>query len=233
MPLLNFRYQKNNKILIAELANTKAHNAFSLEMAREIMGFVFKEKPHGIVLTHKGPYFCAGGNLKDYQALKTKEEGLQVNREICKRLDELAKYPVPKACYINGPCFGGGVELASCFDLVAASPAAVFGLWQRKVGLSFGWGGAERLQKRMNSSTLQNWLYSADLKNSYEACEMGLVDQIHLSQKGLKECVDWVKKVYAYGKESFAVTKPGFKTEESLFEELWWGPEHQSALKKF
>ncbi|NQZ18763.1 MAG: enoyl-CoA hydratase/isomerase family protein [Bdellovibrionales bacterium] len=207
----------------------KSSNAFDIDMAEELSSLISKEKPSSLILSHKGPNFCAGGNLHFYKKLKTKEEGLSVNQRIKEVLDHLFELEIPKACFVDGPCYGGGIELVSCFDYVVASPRALFGMWQRRIGLSFGWGGGSRLLHRMSLESLQQWLNQATTVSSYEAQKRGLVDVIKLRSKGIPACIDWVAKNKAPIKKDKLI----YPNEADEFASLWMSEKHKSILERF
>lgn len=233
MPLPNLKYSYLNEVLVVNLDNQGTQNAFDIGMAEKLSNLVLKEKPKSLVLSNSGTVFCSGGNLKYYKALKTKEEGILVNLRIKSILSELSDLEIPKACFVQGPCYGGGIELLSCFDKIYATPQSLFGLWQRRVGLSFGWGGGERLLKRLPEEKLQAWLLDASTLSAYDARKIGLIDDVVMSSRGIEKAVSWVSRSISLGEESFVKTKTVFQDEEKKFSELWLSDKHKKILNKF
>ena len=232
MGLVEFEIQDSN-ILSIFLNQPQTGNALSLEMAELILKRLEQGGFQAFLLSHHQGPFCAGGNLRFYQSLDKKDQGLKVNDRISQILDQISLWPVPKACFIDGLCLGGGLELASCFDYIVGSPRALFGLWQRRIGLTFGWGGEPRLQNRMSSHALRTWRLSAKTLSVYEAQDLGLIDQVCTSAQGLQETRGWLQKTLSWGE----ATLPGHLDSQhdagTLFPELWMGPTHQQALKSF
>lgn len=226
------RENKYNRILHLSIDDSSARNAFSYELARQLHSRVAKKDFSAMVLTAEGRHFCSGGNLSFYKGLSTKQEGLEINSEIADILNDLNHIPVPKLCYVQGPCYGGGVELISCFDFIWASPSSLFGLWQRRVGLSYGWGGKARLEKRISQKHLQAWLLAAETRSSYQALEVGLIDKIVLKSQALDLAVSFLENLLGHGNQSIEVTQSD-KPEADQFAELWWGEKHKSVLEKF
>ena len=227
MALLDFTLK--DSILHIQLNDPESRNAFSPTMADEFCSAFRSAGVKAVLLSSKGPVFCSGGNLRFYKNLKNKNEGLEYNKKIESILSEFANLKIPKAAWVNGPCFGGGIELLSCFDFIAASPSSLFGLWQRKVGLSFGWGGESRLNKKINSEKLRNWLLSADTRTVYQIRNLGLVDQIFPHSNGLLKSKDWLIRSLDLGDESLEKIT---QNSNSAFEALWMSEEHKKALSK-
>lgn len=231
MLLLN--YFKKNDVLQIFLNDGSTQNSLSLAMVEELDQLLSTEHYSGFIVSNCGTTFCAGGNLRFYKSLATKEEGLIINKKIADTLDKIADLPVLKACFINGPCYGGGIEFLSCFDFVVSSPHSLFGLWQRRVGLTFGWGGQKRLQLRLKERDLHNWLLAADTISAYSAKKRGLIDDIQLSSRGLETCDLWIRQSLAFGKESLAEIQMDRDQQDRVFSKLWLSETHKQVLKKF
>ena len=88
MPYRNFDYSNTNDVLLVTLNNQESQNALSPEMAQELSDLLYEEMPKALLLTHAGPSFCSGGNLRFYKSLESKEDGLKINKHIRKILEE-------------------------------------------------------------------------------------------------------------------------------------------------
>jgi enoyl-CoA hydratase/carnithine racemase len=223
------------KILVCVLDAPERGNAFSLKDAEALSKALKKsikdDRIEGLLLTAQGRLFCAGGDLGDYGRMKTAAQGKTVNRKITAALEALASWPKPTACVVLGDCFGGGVELISAFDRVFCVPEAMLGLWQRRLALSFGWGGGARLEERLGLKRLRGLALEARTFSAYEAREIGLVDDVVLLTQALAVAEEWIEKTAALPAAPVAGLK-SFVTsiEKKLFEKLWWNPEHRSVL---
>lgn len=231
MPLLN--YLKQDKILKVTLSDPSTKNAFSPAMADELKSVLDKEEFDGFFLTGQGPLFCSGGNLSFYKGLPKKQQGLGYNKRITELLDHIYQLPVPTSCYVQGPCYGGGIELVSCFDWVVAHPASLFGLWQRRVGLTFGWGGQQRLQAKIGKAPLESWLFQGSTWPASKAQEAGLVNQTTFYNQGEEAGVHFIEKALKYGATNFAKIKSDRQTQDKIFSQLWMAEDHKRALDRF
>ena len=223
----------NDRVLHLVFEDSKSRNSFSLAAAHELRRALVSHPGQfdAIVFEAEGRVFCSGGNLTDYSKMTDPEQGKLVNREITTVLNELALMPVPTFCLVNGDCFGGGVEILSAFDFIYTAPHAFFALWQRKIGLSFGWGGGARLERRLGLANLRRLAISTDTLGAHEALRLGLVDRIVLQSELHAE----VSRVLA-GFRSLprapvaALKKWTSETELATFEGLWWNEQHRAVL---
>ncbi len=232
MPRLKFEILQNT--LHITLDDRSTQNSLSPWLVEELDELIHDQETFdSILLSHEGPFFSSGGNLALYQKLESKKDGLKINRKISKTLHTLAQLDVLKVAYVNGPCLGGGVELLSCFNEVVATPKALFGLWQRRIGLTLGWGAEERLTTRLGEATLKRWLIGAETINVYEAQKRGLVDHIVLAPDGLNKCFELFEKNRNLGVESSREILKCDETQDEVFKKLWLGELHKKALSRF
>ena len=241
-----FKIELRGKILIAYFDNSKQANCFGIECAREfekIQKYIKKNKIEGFLLTSEQRVFCSGGNLSDYakflgQKSKSKSGGIKINREISKILKEFNKISIPTVCLVTGDCFGGGIEWISAFDTIYSTPQSLFGMWQRKIGLSWGWGGGQRLKLRMSKKNLINLLLDTNCFSSYKAQNLGLIDSIYTKELIFEKGLDYLNQHKSLpqipvGKIKSADIIGSDKGEQKIFESLWMNPEHQRLLSKF
>lgn len=127
-----------------------------------------------LVLTGAGRAFVAGADIK--AMLEYSSEEAQAFSELGHRtMDALAALPFPTMAAINGFALGGGLELALTCDLLYASDKAVLGL--PEVGLSVipGWGGTQRLGRRIGWHHARELIFTGRKIKAPRALELGLV----------------------------------------------------------
>ncbi len=231
--MLLLKKELKNKILVLTLSDTKTRNAFSPQMASEFKKALKEQSFSGVILKAEGKIFCSGGHLPFYKNLKTKEEGLKHNQKITKILNEFENLSVPKVCLVEGLCVGGGMELMASFDKVYASPQALFGLWQRRVGLTFGWGGEQRLRKRVSEKNLNNWLLYGETLDVYRAQDIGIVDGVFLKNQLQEKAIQWIEKISQLGQHSLEAIYGQSGHQSHVFQNLWLEADHRKALEKF
>jgi len=178
-----FTRRIKDNILYLTFKSPSTRNALSLKAAEAFLQHALQEPIDGLVLLGEGSVFCSGGQLKDYA--KNPEAGLKVNKRIFQILEDFSSLPFFKVAYVDGLCVGGGVEWLSSMDQIFCSPRSRFGLWQRKIGLSFGWGGGARLEKWIGKSQTRRWLLQTSLLSAYRCKELGFVENILMPQSFL------------------------------------------------
>lgn len=222
------------------LDDPSSKNALSLKqaekLAKDLQLKSSKRNFDAVLVTSRGSHFCSGGNLSDYAGMKTPMQGKLVNRKITAILDSLSSLPVPTACVVQGDCLGGGLELLGSFDYVVSVPEAQFGFWQRKIALSFGWGGRKRLARRLCDSRLDQLAMSSRNLSAAEALANGLIDQICLASRAEEAAEQWLLQTASLPALPLEELKKsiGKKVDErKFFEKLWWNKEHLKVLQKF
>lgn len=226
-------YEHTHHVHVGFLAYESA-NALSLSAARQLDSLQKQlkgvDKP--IVFSSAHPtVFCSGGNLSDYKKLKSAAAGLKVNREITQILDRFQAWPVPKLAVIEGDVLGGGMEWLARFDFRWATPASMFSFWQRRIGLSTGWGGGKAWTDRIGPDKLRTLLLEARLLNAFEAQRIGLIDQVVSPWRVADESLVWARHM----SESTVRPLLGWKakSEAKFFSKLWMGPLHKRALERW
>ncbi len=232
---------KVNKDKVCEITFlNKNKNSFSPDAAEQLNKIIemVNTSPdiRGIIFySGNKNFFCVGGDLKFYSSLPDKKPGIDANLKISQVLNSLAGVSVPTAVCVDGLCLGGGVELISCFDYVVATNSSLFSLWQRKIGLSFGWAGGKKLLGRMPIKNLLRKFIDTGSITSYEALSLNLVDKVVPEFKLRKTAMNWVLRAGNLPKQPLVLCKNKNlnEDEQSIFEDLWLQEDHKDALNKF
>lgn len=240
--LSHFQCDIRNNVVIAFFENIEHGNSFSTSAAYELTQLVKKIKKNknlGLVISSRHKVFCSGGNLSDYANLgdanlKSKNAGLKINSQIKKSFEELKSLPIPTVCALTGDCFGGGLEWISYFDKIYASPHSLLGMWQKKLSLSWGWGGGYYLKQRVSKSSLKNLLLEGRTFSALHAKQIGLIDDIFPIETIFDEAIQYcllASKLPSIPNE--ILKNSNLKDEEKVFKKLWMNEEHQKILIEF
>lgn len=99
-----------------------------------------------VVLSSEGDRaFCTGADIKAWGEIPPLEFARGWVREGHRVFDRLARLSLPTVAALQGPAFGGGLELASCCDIRVMAPGAKIALPEASVGIVPGWSGTQRL----------------------------------------------------------------------------------------
>ncbi|MGC4062420.1 MAG: enoyl-CoA hydratase/isomerase family protein [Aquabacterium sp.] len=123
------------------LNRPEMRNAFDAETIAELTS-VFQSISadagiRAVVLGAHGKAFCAGADLNwmramaDYSWAENHSDGAR----LANMLWTIASCPVPVIAKVQGDCYGGGVGLVACCDVVIASDQAGFCLSEARLGL--------------------------------------------------------------------------------------------------
>ena len=92
--------------------------------------------------------------------------------------DDIETLEKPVIAAINGPCAGGGVELAISCDFRIASADAVFTLPEINIGVIPASGACSRISRIVGVERLKEMVMTGRKYTAAEAREMGLVSRV-------------------------------------------------------
>jgi enoyl-CoA hydratase len=167
---------------LVTIQREKALNALSSAVLAEILAAAgaLEDRPdlRAVIVTGAGDKaFAAGADIAEMQAMGMDEarrlasRGAGVGRVIERsRLAWIAA--------VNGFALGGGCELALCCDFIYASATAKFGQPEVKLGVIPGFGGTQRLARRVGTGKARELVLTGDVVGADEALRIGLCDAV-------------------------------------------------------
>jgi enoyl-CoA hydratase len=161
----------------------RALNALNVATVQALLDLVrdLAQRPQlrCVILTGAGEKaFVAGADIKAMEALAPAEAlGFA---ELGHALGEaIEAMPVPVIAAVNGFALGGGCELALACDFIHASETASFGQPEVNLGVIPGFGGTQRLARRVGLGRARELVYSGRVIDAAEALRIGLVNALH------------------------------------------------------
>ena len=130
------------------------------------------------ILTGSGEKaFAAGADIGAMAEMSTDKARAfsELGHRVASRI-ERAPFPVVGA--INGFALGGGCELALACDFLYASDKAKFGQPEVNLGVIPGFGGTQRLARRVGLGRARELCYTGDILGADEALRIGLVNAV-------------------------------------------------------
>jgi 3-hydroxyacyl-CoA dehydrogenase/enoyl-CoA hydratase/3-hydroxybutyryl-CoA epimerase len=140
----------------------------------------------GVIVTgSRAGMFAAGADIHAIAAIKDPAAGEAAGKRGRAVFDRLANLRVPVVAAIEGPCLGGGFELALACDMRIASdhPSTKLGLPEVKLGIVPGFGGTQRLPRLIGLPKAIDLIVKGKLVRAEEAVRAGLADRIAPSQR--------------------------------------------------
>lgn len=145
---------------------------------------------HCVVLTASGDRcFAAGGDLKELDAVRSREDTRAMSRRARTALDAIRDFPVPVVAALNGHALGGGAELAMACDLRVATGHAELGFLQGQLNVTTAWGGGIDLLAELGPARGLALLAQARRVGAREAESLGLLQRVAGPEEALTSCV--------------------------------------------
>ncbi|WP_111412656.1 enoyl-CoA hydratase-related protein [Billgrantia lactosivorans] len=121
--------------------------------------------------------FVAGADITEMRE-KTPEEARAFASQALRTIKRLETLPVPVVALVNGFCLGGGCELALACDWAVASDNAIFGQPEVLLGVIPGFGGTQRLPRRVGPAMAIDLVTTGRKIDAQEALRIGLVNRV-------------------------------------------------------
>ena len=161
----------------------------------------------GIVLTGAGSKaFVAGADIAA-MATMGEHDAREFAREGHALGDLLAGLPVPVIAAVNGFALGGGCEVALACDFIYASETARFGQPEVKLGVIPGFGGTQRLLRRIGLARALELCMSGAMIDAAEALRIGLVNRVCKPDELLPTAIKTCDTIAQMGPQAVAVAK--------------------------
>jgi enoyl-CoA hydratase len=172
-------FDVDGHVAVITLDRVEARNAINGAMAQAIEGAIDRlEDDDDLwvgILTHNGPVFCAGADLKEIAAgnggsLGTKRGGFGgiVARERTK----------PLIAAVDGHAVAGGTEIALACDLRVASRTSKFGIPEVKRSLVAAAGGLVRLPRVLPPAIAMELAVTGDTLDAERAYHFGMINDL-------------------------------------------------------
>jgi len=158
----------------------------------------------GVIIT--GPrsgMFCAGADVNLIRDITDPAEGERAavrGRSVFGKLQDLK---VPVVAAIEGPCLGGGLELALFCDVRVASDhkSTQIGLPEVKLGIVPGFGGTQNLTRLVGLPKALELILNGKLMRGKQAARSKVVDRLVPQSKLLAAAREEIDKLAAAGRK--------------------------------
>ena len=134
----------------------------------------------------------------------------------------------PWIAAINGFALGGGCELALACDFIHASEKAKFGQPEVKLGVIPGFGGTQRLARRVGVAKCKELCMTGDIIDAAEALRIGLADAVWPHAELMTKVKELALRIAANGPLAVAEVKRLVHVGQSVSLEAALALEQQS-----
>lgn len=246
----NVLYTEDGGVGIVTVSRPEVHNALNMETIRELRGLCLKlrgeDRLRSMILTGAGDKtFLSGGDLKEFQHLKTVEEARHMISTMKEVTDLLAGFPWPVIAAVNGLAVGGGCETAVACDFRIASGAAKLGYRQIRLGIMSGWGGGPRLVHLVGKGRALRLMTTGELLSAEEALAVGLVDQVVAPGQVMPSALSLARTIAENAPLAVRACKrlvqmtvrvpleAALEFETELFGPVWVSEDHDECVRAF
>jgi len=148
----------------------------------------------GVVIAANSASFTTGADINELGQLEAVDA-----RALARRgqnlFNGIAEFPLPVVAAIRGFCLGGGLDLALACHARVATYDSSFGHPGASLGLLTGWGGTQRLPRRIGKAQALQMLLTGDRIPATQALTLGLVDELVSDQDLVEAATRWVERV--------------------------------------
>lgn len=198
-------------IAVVTLNRPDKLNALNAQLLRELdlalTSLEADESVRVVILTGAGDKaFAAGADIAAMASLSPAQARAfaQQGQAICAKLEN-ARFPVIGA--INGFALGGGCEIALSCDFLYASDKAKLGQPEVNLGVIPGFGGTQRLARRVGVGHARELCLTGAMVDSAEALRIGLVNRVVPHAELLDKAREVAKTIASKGPLAIAQCK--------------------------
>ncbi|MFH0901006.1 MAG: enoyl-CoA hydratase-related protein [Pseudomonadota bacterium] len=222
MPIENLIVARASEgsVAVVTVNRPKALNALSSQTVAELLAVAGEleadRSVRAVILTGAGEKaFVAGADIAEMSQMSVREAkafaelGWKLGSTI-----ELSSKPWIAA--VNGFALGGGCELALACDFIYAAKTARFGQPEVNLGVIPGFGGTQRLLRRVGIAKARELIYTGDMINADEALRIGLADAVVDQSELLPRANQTAEKIADKGPLAIAEAKRVMQLGQSL-----------------
>lgn len=235
-------------IALLTVNRPKRLNALNAAVLQDL--FAAAELLHGdeniraLILTGADRAFVAGADISA-MAEMTEEEAEEFGRLGHKAMNAIAALPFPTLAAVNGFALGGGLELALTCDLIYLSEKARVGLPEVGLGIIPGFGGTQRLGRRIGWQQARRLVFTGETLNAEQAWDLGIAVEVLPPEDFLDEVLVIAKTIASKGPRAVRHAKSvmakgselslaeGNELEIQGFSGLWQSKDRREGMTAF
>lgn len=194
-------YTRDGAIATVVIENAGRLNALSLPMWRQLR-VAFEELSHEreetrcVVLRGAGEAFASGADIAEFEHERYDVETARAyGKAIHPALVSISNCPHPVIAMIQGPCVGGGLEIASRTDIRIAGESARFGVPVNRLGLVVAYAELKALLDIVGPSFALEMLLEGKIVDAKAAVSMRLINRVVPDADLEREAYDSARRI--------------------------------------
>jgi len=231
--------RREGAVLRVTLARPERRNAFDADLIAALAdAFADVGEARCVVLAGEGASFCAGADVAWQRASidLTYEENVADSARLLRMLEAVDSCPAPVVGRIQGHALGGGCGLVACCDVAVASPDAVFGFSEVRLGLIPA-VISPLVLPRIGAAEARRWFLTGERFDAATALRIGLVheiaDDLDAAVTGIVDAVLRGGPEAVRAAKQLARERPDGPAAVEIASKLRSGPEGQEGLRAF
>ena len=205
------KVERDGGVATVTIDRPKALNALSSAVVAELTQATSEieliDEVRVVILTGAGDKaFVAGADIAEMRDIGPRQaEALaEMGGNLAASIETSSK---PYIAAVNGFALGGGLELALACDFLYAARTARLGLPEVKLGVVPGFGGTQRLPRRVGVAKAKELIFTGEMIDAEEALRVGLVDAVHAPEALLEAAVKTAGRIARNGPLAVAEAK--------------------------
>jgi len=164
-----------------------------------------------LVIRGAGKHFQAGADIRwlNEVAHYPPAENFDASMATTRAMQRLNEFPKPTIALVHGACFGGGVGIVCCVDVAFATPDALFGITEVRVGVS-PTPISTHMVNAIGLRHTRRYALTGERFGAEEALRIGLVHEVVSEADMEAKLVGVLDAIFLGGPEAIAMTKNSF-----------------------
>jgi enoyl-CoA hydratase len=202
---------QDGHLAIVKIAREAARNALSSKVIAELLQVAgeleISDEVRVVIVTGKGDKaFVAGADIAEMEGLLPLQAQAfaEMGGALGQAIEESSK---PWIAAVNGFALGGGCEIAMACDFIYAADSAKFGQPEVTLGVIPGFGGTQRLARRVGVAKAKELCMTGDIIDAAEALRIRLVDKVVPAAELMATATAVANRIAANGPHAVAECK--------------------------
>jgi len=214
-------YKLENGVAQITLNRPERGNALNAKLIRELstlfVSITSDPDIRAVLLLGEGKCFCAGGDIKEMEAIsESYASGYTYMEGLHPLIRALINLDVPLIAVVDGAAYGAGFSLAICADYLIATTRAKFSMSFGKVGLVPDCGAFYTLPRLVGLQRAKDLIFSARVIDAEEALALGVAASVCEPDNAMAEALAIARKFTCASPTALALAKRALnKSQES------------------